>query len=114
MQPYLFIASMDVDAEHEEAFHTVYDTEHVPYLAEVRGVLSIRRYELQPFSIHVGGKVVDPPIEDEPRFTAIYEVAGPEVLTSPGWVDAIDRGRWADDVRPFTSRRRHRLLRPLA
>jgi hypothetical protein len=114
MQPHLFIASMDIDPEHEEAFHSVYDTEHVPYLAEVPGVLSIRRYELQPFLVHLGGKVVEPPIADEPRFTAIYELAGPEVLTSSAWAGAIDRGRWADDIRPFTSSRRHRLLRPIA
>ncbi len=42
----------------------------------------------------------------------MYEIESPEVLTSEGWADAVDQGRWADEVRPFTSNRRH-VLRKL-
>ena len=36
---YLFTASMDVDPEKEELFNEVYDTEHVPMLSKVPGVI---------------------------------------------------------------------------
>ena len=31
---YLFIVSMDVEAEYEDLFNEVYDTEHVPNICE--------------------------------------------------------------------------------
>ena len=34
---YVFIASMDVDADKEALFNEVYDTEHVPALLKVPG-----------------------------------------------------------------------------
>ena len=40
---YLFIASMDVDADKEALFNEVYDTEHIPALLKVPGVLSVYR-----------------------------------------------------------------------
>ena len=36
---YLFIATMNVDAEKDALFNEVYDKEHVPYLSKVPGVL---------------------------------------------------------------------------
>ncbi len=44
---YLFIASMDVDREHESIFHEVYDQEHIPNLSDVPGVLSVARFQRQ-------------------------------------------------------------------
>ena len=41
---YLFMASMDVESNKQQVFDDVYDTEHVPYLAEVPGVISIARF----------------------------------------------------------------------
>ena len=35
--PYLFIASMDVDADKEALFNEVYDTEHIPLILKVPG-----------------------------------------------------------------------------
>jgi len=109
---YLFIGSMDVSPERERLFHEIYDTEHARHLAEVPGVHWIRRYTLQPFSVRIGTDLVPFPFADEPRFTAVYSLQGPEVLTSREWGKAVERGRWATEVRPFTSRRRHVLLRP--
>ncbi|MCH7796137.1 MAG: hypothetical protein IH900_13510, partial [Proteobacteria bacterium] len=40
---YLFIASMDVEPDKEALFNEVYDTEHVPNLLKVPGVLSVTR-----------------------------------------------------------------------
>ena len=35
--PFLFVASMDIDPEHEDLFNEVYDREHVPSLSRVPG-----------------------------------------------------------------------------
>ena len=40
---YLFTASMDVDPAKEDLFNEVYDTEHVPLLSKVPGVISVQR-----------------------------------------------------------------------
>ena len=43
---YLFTAAMDVDAGKEALFNEVYDTEHIPQLLKVPGVLAVHRYSL--------------------------------------------------------------------
>lgn len=106
---YIFIASMDVTPEKEALFHEVYDTEHVPMLLEVPGVISVTRFETAELTMVMGGERRTIVAEGEPRFSAVYEIESPEVLTSEAWASAIDRGRWPDEVRPYTSNRRHVL-----
>jgi hypothetical protein len=106
---FLLNVSMDVSEDHEALLNAVYDDEHVPELLGVPGVFAIRRYRRQPFSIARGATIYTPTFEHEPRYTALYEIASPDVLTSAAWADAVDRGRWAQDVRPYTRNRRHTL-----
>ena len=40
---WIFTASMDVDADKEALFNEVYDTEHIPHLSKVPGVVSATR-----------------------------------------------------------------------
>ena len=108
---YLFMASMDVEPGSEEIFNEVYDTEHVPYLSQVPGVLSIARFQTDELRLAIGGEVKTVKVEGQPRHTAIYELAGPEVLVSSEWAEAVETGRWPDKVRPHTTNRRHVLLR---
>jgi hypothetical protein len=108
---YLMIASMDVDPEHEAIFNEVYEQEHVPYLSEVPGVLSINRYERQELVMNIGGERKSIRIENEPKYTAIYELTSPDVLTSEAWDKAVEKGRWPSQVRPYTKNRRHVLLK---
>ncbi len=107
---YLFIVSMDVDPECERLFNEVYDQEHIPYLMQVPGVRGVSRLKGEPFAVAIGGEVkrMDAP---GPIYTALYEIDGPEVLTSPEWSAAVERGRWPAEVRPHTSNRRHALMR---
>ena len=42
-EKYLFIVNMDVEPEKESLFNEVYDEEHVPYLSNVPGVISVKR-----------------------------------------------------------------------
>ena len=47
--------------------------------------------------------------DDEPRYQALYEVESPEVLLSDSWGEAVELGRWPEQVRPYTRNRRHIL-----
>ncbi len=52
---YLFVVSMDVDAEKEALFNEVYDTEHVPNLLKVPGVRAVTRMAGENFAVSIGG-----------------------------------------------------------
>lgn len=106
---YIFIASMDVDADKEALFNEVYDTEHVPLIVKVPGVLAATRSKVEPLTMVLGGERKTIVAEGEPRYHAIYELENAEVLVSEGWAKAVDQGRWPTHVRPFTRNRRHVL-----
>ena len=106
---YLLTASMDIEPEREALFNEVYDQEHVPMLMEVSGVLSIARFKTQELTMVIGGERQTIVAENEPKYAAVYEIESPDVLTSEAWGDAVDRGRWPGDVRPYTKNRRHVL-----
>ena len=108
---YLFIASMDVNLDKEDLFNEVYNTEHCPELSKVPGVRSISRLEKQKFTVLIGGETRVVENVSEPRFHAMYELESPEVLTTAAWGEAVERGRWPEQVRPYTENRRHVLLR---
>jgi len=103
---YIFIASMDVDPAKEDLFNEVYDAEHVPLLLKVPGVLSARRYKSEPLTMFIAGKRQTIEAEGEPRYSAVYEIESPEVLTSAAWAKAVDQGRWPTEVRPYIRNRR--------
>jgi hypothetical protein len=107
---YLFVVSMDVDPAKEALFNEVYDQEHIPNLMKVPGVQAVARGTGQPFAVSIGGeekKVA----HDGPRYTAIYEIDSPAVLTSAAWAKAVEAGRWPSEVRPHTKNRRHALFK---
>ncbi len=106
---YLFIASMDVAPEKEALFNEVYDTEHVPNLLKVPGVVAVTRLSAEPLTMSIGGEARRIVAEGEPKHSAIYEIEGPEVLVSREWAEAVELGRWPEQVRPYTRNRRHTL-----
>jgi hypothetical protein len=108
---FLFFASMDVAPEKDALFNEVYDQEHVPMLLKVPGVISVVRLETQPLTLSIGGERQTIVAEGEPKYSAIYEIESPEVLVSDAWAEAVEAGRWPEEVRPYTSNRRHVLRR---
>ena len=106
---YIFVVSMDVEASKEELFNEVYDTEHVPFLSAVPGVISATRSVTEPLEMMLAGerRHMDP--GNEPRYSVSYEIESPQVLLSSQWAEAGERGRWPTEVRPFTYNRRHIL-----
>jgi len=69
-----------------------------------------RRRVLRTVS-NIGGESKTMRAENEPVYSAIYELENPAVLTSPEWNDAVEAGRWPAQVRPYTRNRRHVLLK---
>lgn len=110
---WIFTAAMDVDAEKEALFNEVYDTEHVPHLKKVPGVISVRRAKLDTLRVTMGGETKTVDAAGKPRYACIVELENPDVLTSPAWAKAVDAGRWPGEVRPFTRNRQHTLHRVL-
>ena len=106
---YLFTVSMDVEPAHEALFNEVYDQEHVPTLLKVPGVLSAARFKKHELTMIIGGERRTIVIENEPKYSALYELESPEVLASAAWGEASEYGRWSGQVRPHTRNRRHVL-----
>ena len=111
---YLFSAAMDVEPAQEAIFNEVYDTEHVPMLLKVPGVLSVRRALSVPLTMSIGGEKKSIVAEGEPRYSAYYELESAEVLVSDAWAKAVEQGRWPAQVRPHTRNRQHILYRRIA
>ena len=108
---YLFIASMDVAPAKEALFNEVYNTEHCPELGKISGVGPISRCEAQAFQVLIGGQMQTVAPDGQPRFHAMYELERPDILSSPEGGEAVELGRWPEQVRPHTTNRRHTLLR---
>jgi hypothetical protein len=111
--PYVFIASMDVAPEKEALFNEVYDREHVPNPLKVPGVRSVTRLRTTPGSMMIGGAAKPLTGHGAPTYTAIYELDSPDVLASAAWAEAVERGRWPTEVRPYTTNRHHIIRKVL-
>jgi hypothetical protein len=83
--PALLVNAMSVAPEHEHEFNEWYNTEHVPALGSVPGVLCARRYR------GVGGTQ---------RYVAVYHLTAPEVVRSGEWRKAADTS-WTQRMRPY-------------
>jgi hypothetical protein len=78
---YVFVVAMDVDPDTEELFNEIYDTEHIPNLLKVDGVVSVSRSKKVPANLIVGGETVAVG-GDEPSYIAYYELEKPDVINS--------------------------------
>ena len=105
---YVFIANMDIDSEKEELFNDVYNNEQIPRLSEVPGVLSIARFKSQELKLVFNGDLRTIVVEDEPKYSTVYELEHPVVTTGDKWAEAVRHGRWHDEVSPYV--RNHRYV----
>jgi hypothetical protein len=104
---YLFIVSMDVAREKEALFNEVYDSEHVPLLMKVPGVRAVTRLKTEPAAFVLAGQRKPLDGAGMASYVALYEIDSPDVLLSPQWAEAGEKGRWPAEVRPFTTNRSH-------
>ncbi len=109
--PYVLIASMDIEPAKEALFNEVNETEHIPTLRAVPGVISVARFTTEELTIVIGGRRQTIAAGDEPTYTLLWGLESPDVLTSEAWTRAVDQGRWPTQVRPYTRNRRHFLKR---
>ena len=82
----LFLACGDVPAEHEAEFNRWYDTEHLPLLAAVPGVLRVRRFLAA---------------EGKPRYIALYDLLDAGIVGSAPWKTALATP-WAQRIDTLT------------
>ena len=106
---WIFTAAMDVDADKEALFNEVYDQEHIPFLRQVPGVISVARCKLDTLRITMGGETKTIDSTGVPRYACMLELDSPDVLTSAAFARAVDAGRWPTHVRPHTRNRHHTL-----
>ena len=69
----LLLVGMTPGPEVETAFNAWYDTEHIPALASVPGVVCARRYR---------------PSLGNPKYMALCHIASPGVIDTPEWKEA--------------------------
>jgi hypothetical protein len=99
---YILTVSMDVDADKEAIFNEVYDTEHIPMMREVKGVVSAHRYKMEPLKMALGGEVKSIVMEGEPTYMARRSADRGPRRSTPA----------AGPACAFTKNRRHVLRKP--
>ena len=100
---YVFVVNMDVDADKEVLFNEIYDTEHIPNIMELDGVLQVIRF-----------RDAERTSAGWLRYSALYLVTQADLPGTPEWRAKSDLGRWAPVIRPRVKARRQRLGRIMA
>jgi hypothetical protein len=95
---YFYMVTFEIAPEDEPEFNEIYDTEHVPNLLQVDGVLGIMRF--RDAALNDKGWLV---------YSALYVIARPDLPTTPEWKAKSELGRWAPVMRPRMKARRQRL-----
>ncbi len=100
---YFYMVTFEIAPGDEREFNEIYDTEHVPNLLTVDGVLGIVR--LRDGEPNERGWLV---------YSALYLLARPDLPDTPQWKAKSDLGRWAPVIRPRVKSRQRRLGRLVA
>ena len=82
----LLAVAIDVEPAIEPEFNEWYNSEHLPQLGSVPGVLAARRFQA------AGADV-------EKRYLALYHLTSPDVSRSPAWSKAANTP-WTEKMRP--------------
>jgi hypothetical protein len=90
----LLLVAMTPASQHETEFNAWYDTEHVPALSRVPGVLSARRFR-------AAGN----------RYVALYHLSAPDVVSGPDWKQASESTPMPAHVRPAITDRARLVCR---
>lgn len=94
----LFVVAMDIAELAEDEFNDWYNTEHIPLLTAVPGVICARRFRT---------------LRGAPRYAAIYHLAGSHAYASAPWCLA-DQTPWIKRMRRFQSNRQYLMFHPVA
>jgi hypothetical protein len=80
----IFLVYVDIDAKHDKEFNDWYNTEHLPELLAVPGILSAARYKA---------------VKGGPKYLAFYELENVGVLRTSAFADR-PRTPWGQRVSP--------------
>ena len=80
----IFLVYADIDAKHDKEFNDWYNTEHLPELLAVPGILSAARYKA---------------VKGDPKYLAFYELENVGVLRTPAF-SSRPRTPWGQRVSP--------------
>ena len=95
---FFYMVTFEIAPEDEHDFNEIYDTEHIPNILQVDGVLGIMRF--RDATPNAAGWLV---------YSALYLLARPEIPDTPAWKAKSDLGRWAPVIRPRVKSRQRRL-----
>lgn len=95
---HFYMVTFEIAPEDEHDFNEIYDSEHVPNLLKVDGVLGVIRF--RDATPNEKGWLV---------YSALYFLARPDLPATPEWKAASEIGRWAPVMRPRMKSRRQRL-----
>jgi len=95
---HFYMVTFEIAREDEAEFNEIYDTEHVPNILRVKGVVGVVRFkDAVP---NTAGWLV---------YSALYLLARADLPDTPEWKAASDTGRWAPVMRPKLKSRQRRL-----
>jgi hypothetical protein len=92
----LIITAMDIDAAVENEFNDWYNTEHIPILTKLPGMLAARRFRAE---------------RGATRYLALYHVTDPAIYAKPSWYTANETP-WMLRMRRFQRNRTYFMFRP--
>ncbi len=98
---YMWLVQLDIPEELDDEFNRIYNTEHVPFIAKVPGVLGVQRY------------VLERPNAGVQRYATVYRVDSPDLPQTPEWKAASAQGEWASKIRPHTSNAKLSMFRAI-
>ena len=96
--PYFYLVTFEIAPEDEAQFNEIYDTEHIPNILDVDGVLQVIRF-----------RDAEPTPHGWLRYSALYLMARADLPSTPEWRAKSDIGRWAPVIRPRVKSREQRL-----
>ncbi len=95
---HFYMVTFEIAPEDEALFNEIYDTEHVPNILKVDGVLGVVRFRDEAKT--AGGWIL---------YSALYLISRADLPTTPEWKKASDIGRWGPMMRPRMKSRSQRL-----
>ncbi|MGB6105622.1 MAG: hypothetical protein WBF88_17400 [Pusillimonas sp.] len=95
---YFYTVTFEIDAADEALFNEIYESEHVPNILKVPGVLGITRF--RDHLPNENGWLV---------YTAMYFLSQADLPDTPEWKKQSDLGRWAPQIRPKVKSRQRRF-----
>ncbi len=96
--PFFYQVTFEIAPEDEAEFNEIYDTEHIPNILEVEGVMQVIRF-----------RDAEPTAQGWLKYSALYLIARPDLPSTPEWRAKSDIGRWAPVIRPRVKSRQQRL-----